>query len=269
MAKTLELDQTTTKSILDASAKMLPSFSFSLTPPENATPMYQMIGTLIDKPDLYKEVKQKSIEKARSFLPVCQKAITESQDRFLTATKIAVAGNVIDLASEFHFDLETELTKVLHTDFAIDDSGKLYQQLANSSSVVYLADNAGENVFDFLYIETLLTLFKDIKVYYFVRSKPIINDITLEDLIDDPIHSVATVIESGVETPGIITKNLSKEAKSLFESADCIISKGMGNYECLSHETSYPIYYLLKVKCNVVASALSRDVGDIICKSSL
>lgn len=237
------------------------------TPPQNATPMYQMISELLDKPDLYKEVKEKSIQKAKAFIPECQKAIDESQDPFLTATKIAVAGNVIDLASEFTFDLGTELAKVLQTDFAIDDSSQLLNRLKASKEVVYLADNAGENVFDALYIKTLKALFPKICVYYFVRSSPIINDITYDELKNDMINDVALLVDSGVETPGIVIENLHENAREIFEKADCIISKGMGNFECLSTHKAYPIYYLLKVKCNVVANELKQNVGDIICKS--
>jgi len=262
------LDEKTSKKVLDESAKLIPSFSLELTPPQNATPMYHMISNLLKKPDIYKEVKEKSIKKAEAFIPQCKKAIEESKEPFLTATKIAVAGNVIDLASEYNFDLESELKKVLKTDFAIDDSDDLYKRLKKSVKVVYLADNAGENVFDRLYIETLKKLFKDIKVYYFVRSTPIINDITYDDLIHDPIHDIATVIDSGVQTPGIVIDDLNKKARALFETADCIISKGMGNYECLSENKDYPLYYLLKVKCTVVANSLAMDVGDIICKRS-
>lgn len=268
MTKELGLDEKTTKKVLDESAKMLPTFSMDKTPPKNATPMYQMISKLLRKPDLYKEVKEKSIEKAEAFIPECKKAIQESSNPFLTATKIAVAGNVIDLASEFEFDLETELEKVLKTDFAIDHSKQLLEKLQNSVTIVYLADNAGENVFDRLYIETLKDLFKDIEVYYFVRSTPIINDITYDELKEDSINKIATLIDSGVQTPGIIIEDLNVEAKALFDNADCIISKGMGNFECLSENLDYPIYYLLKVKCNVVANALKKEVGDIICKSA-
>lgn len=262
------MDEKTSKKVLDESAKLIPSFSLDLTPPQNATPMYHMISDLLQKQDLYKEVKEKSIQKAEAFIPECKKAIEESNNQFLTATKIAVAGNVIDLASEYNFDLETELEKVLKTDFSIDNSSDLHKTLQKSNTVVYLADNAGENVFDKLYIETLKLLFKDIKVYYFVRSTPIINDITYDELKHDSINDVATLIDSGVQTPGIVIEYLNKEARELFEKADCIISKGMGNYECLSENKDYPLYYLLKVKCSVVANSLDMDVGDIICKKT-
>ena len=268
VTQTLGLDHQKSKEILDASAKMLPTFSLSLTPPQNATPMYEMMAEKLHTDDIYAKEKKEAISHAQSLLPYCQKLIDESDDPFFTATKIAVAGNVIDLASEFTYDLEDEIAKVLQSDFAINDLQDLYDCVKKSKTVVYLADNAGENVFDRLFIQTLKSLFPDIKIYYFVRSKPIINDICFDDLKHDPIHRFAKVVNSGVVTPGIVFDALSPEAKKLFLSADCIISKGMGNYECLSDYKEFSLYYLLKVKCHVVARALGLKPGDVVCKNA-
>ncbi len=260
------LDERKSKLILDESAKLLPAFRMDLTPPQNALAMYERISQLLSRDDIYKEFKERSISSAKESIPYARELIKKSSDIFLTATKIAVAGNVIDLASQVRFDLKSELEKVLDIDFTIDDSSLLYSRLKSSSRVVYLADNAGENVFDTLYIEILKEIFPDIEFYYFVRSRPIINDITYSELKDDPINELATLIDSGIRTPGVIVENLNKEAKELFLSADCIISKGMGNYECLNHHNRYPIFFLLKVKCSVVASAVGAEIGTTICK---
>jgi uncharacterized protein with ATP-grasp and redox domains len=105
-------------------------------------------------------------------------------------------------------------------------------------------------------------------IYYFVRSRPIINDVTVYDLVNDPIHDIATVINSGMYTPGLLLEKLEGEAKELFFSADTIISKGMGNYECLSDYKESSLYYLLKVKCQVVARSLKLEPGDLVCKNA-
>ncbi len=266
VTKTLGLDPNQSKNILDESAKMLPEFSLSKTPPQNAKPMYEMMARVLKTDDIYKKEKKEAIKLATKLMPFARSLISKSNNPFVTATKIAVSGNVIDLASEFVYDLEEEINKVLHTKFAFDDINTLYKNIQKSKTLVYLADNAGENVFDRLYIETIKKLFKSIKIYYFVRAKPIINDICFDDLKDDEIHKYATVINSGVSTPGIVFEDLSSEAKKLFLEADCIISKGMGNYECLSDYKEFSIYYLLKVKCRVVARDLGLDPGDLVCK---
>jgi len=42
-----------------------------------------------------------------------------------------------------------------------------------------------------------------------------------------------------------------------------IITKGQGNYENLN-EISWPIVFLLKIKCQVVAEDLGRKIGNIV-----
>ena len=45
-----------------------------------------------------------------------------------------------------------------------------------------------------------------------------------------------------------------------FAAADLIISKGQGNFETLS-ETRAPLYFLLMVKCQVVADHIAALTG--------
>jgi len=227
----------------------------SKTPPQNATPMYQMISTLLDKPDLYKEVKEKSIQKAISFIPKCEASIQKSNNPFLTATKIAVAGNVIDLASEFSFDLEDELSKVFDTDFSHDDFIKFKNQLNDAKNIVILGDNVGEHIFDFMFVEVLKELYPHAKYSYFVRGKPIINDVTMNEALACGFNELCELVDSGVDTPGFVYARATSHAKILFDRADVVISKGMGNYECLSPSHRENICFLLKVKCEVVANS--------------
>ncbi len=266
VTKTLKLEQKKTKEILDIAASFVPKFTFDKTPPQNAAPMYEAIANYLKVDDLYKEIKRDSIQKAKMLEPKAKQFIEEAEDQFVTATKVAVVGNVIDLASEVIFDLESEVENVINSSFAIDHTKELERALESAKEVAYLADNAGENIFDALYIEYLLKRFPKLKIYYFVRTKPIINDLTIDDLKGDRLNSLTTIVDSGIETPGIIYEDLKPEAKEIFDRADIIISKGMGNYECLSDMVNFPLYFLLKIKCNVVASSLKSNIGDIICK---
>ncbi len=102
--------------------------------------------------------------------------------------------------------------------------------------------------------------------YYFVRGKPIINDVTVREAKEAGFDELCHLVDSGVNTPGFAYSRATKEAQELFDSADLVISKGMGNYECLSPSHRKEICFLLKVKCGVVASSLNAEVGDIICK---
>ena len=51
---------------------------------------------------------------------------------------------------------------------------------------------------------------------------------------------------------------------SLFTEADLIISKGQGNLEGLIHLKDKRIFFLLMVKCDVIAEKLNVKKGDFV-----
>ncbi len=257
------------EAIIALAHQHISTFDVNLTPPHNATPLYEAMAKYLGVEDLYGELKFASSQKAKTFVPLCELHIQKSVYPLLTATKTAIAGNVIDLASVMMYDLEEELAKIYDIPFAIDDFLTLEARLEQTQTLVYLADNAGEEIFDKLYIQTIRSLFPAIEVYYFVRGRPIINDLTCKDALASNMQEVATIIDSGVPTPGLAMELMSPFALALFKKAECIIAKGMGNYECLGEVENLPIFFLLKVKCSVVANAIGAKLGDIICKKGV
>ena len=254
------------KEITSTIEMMSKDFSFDDTPPEIASFVYEKMAEIANKHDLYDEVKENSTKKALSFVPLLKEKLLESDDKFLTATKIAVAGNVIDLAAQVEFDLDEELAKIFHTDFAHDDVDILKKKLQNSKTVLLIGDNVGEHIFDYMFIEILKELYPKIKFSYMVRGNPIINDVTMKEAKEAKFDELCELIDSGVNTPGFAYPRANDYSKELFDNVDLVISKGMGNYECLSPSHRENICFLLKVKCDVVARSLNKIVGDIICK---
>ncbi len=265
----LEVDEKQRQTVLKTAQEHIANFDLNQTPPFNAAPLYEDIAKLLGVEDIYKDFKKESSKKAKAFVPFCESKIKNSQNKLFDATKTAIAGNVIDLGAGILYDLEEELQKIYTTPFAIDDFSMLEEALSRASSVVYLADNAGEEIFDKLYIETIRELYPSINIYYFVRGRPIINDLTYAEALSSGLDSVSTVIDSGVPTPGLTIELMKKEAREIFYKADLIISKGMGNYECLGDTPNLPIFFLFKVKCKVVARAAGACMGDIVCKKGI
>ena len=257
-----ELSHKLTSTVEELSKK----FSFKQSPPEIASYVYEKMAEIANKADLYDEVKELSTKKALSFIPLLKKKLLESEDKLLTATKIAVAGNVIDLAAAVEFDLAEELTKVFDTHFAHNDFEYLRNELFNSKEVVILGDNVGEHIFDYMFVEVLKELYPQARYTYMVRGNPIINDVTMKEAKECGFDLLCSLVDSGVNTPGFTYNRANKQSQDLFDQADLIISKGMGNYECLSPSHRENICFLLKVKCGVVANSLKKEVGDIICK---
>jgi len=267
VASTINADEKLSSEILQAVEEMAPGFSFNQSPPEVASAVYEKMAEIAGKDDLYDEVKKLSTLKAQEFVPYLEKEVSSSKTPLLTATKIAVAGNVIDLAAEYAFDLNEELDKIFHTSFAINDFALLEEKLGKVSTVLYIADNAGEHIFDLIYVKTILSLYPNIKLSYMTRGNAIINDVTFEEAKKAGFAEVCELVNSGVNTPGFVYERANIASQKLFDESDLIITKGMGNYECLSHIQRENLYFLLKVKCNVVANSIGKEVGDIICKA--
>ena len=266
VAHAIEADEALEKELFQRVQQMSHSFSFSLTPPEIAADVYETMAQIANRYDLYAQVKKDSTQKALAFVPFLKEKIENSDDKLLTATKIAVAGNVIDLAAEVAFDLQEEIDKIFDTPFAYNDFEALRERLHTAKSVVILGDNVGEHIFDFLFIEVLKELYPQIDFSYMVRGKPIINDVTIKEAKEAGFESLCELIDSGVNTPGFAYSRADSYAKNVFDKADLIISKGMGNYESLSPSHRGNICFLLKVKCAVVAKSLQKEIGDIVCK---
>jgi hypothetical protein len=266
VAAAIKADAKLEKKLVSTVEQMSKSFSFSQTPPQIAADVYAKMAQIANKKDLYDEMKKLSTQKALSFVPFLEQKLAQSDDRLLTATKIAVAGNVIDLAAQVNFDLQEELEKIFAIDFAHNDFSSMKSALSQAASVLIIGDNVGEHIFDYIFAETLQKLYPNAVIYYMVRGMPIINDVTMQEAKEAGFEKICTLVDSGVNTPGFDYARASKEAQKLYDSVDMVISKGMGNFESLSPTHRDDVYFLLKVKCNVVANFLGKEVGDIICK---
>jgi len=134
--------------------------------------------------------------------------------------------------------------------------------LARAKQILFLADNAGETVFDRVLIEILGR-----PVTFVVKSGPILNDATRSEALASGLDEVATIIESGSDAPGTVLDLCSSDLRQRFADADLIIAKGQANYETLSEKTG-PVFFLLQIKCQVVARDLGLPVKSAVLKRS-
>ncbi len=254
-------DEKTIKTVLDEVGCTIKGFSLSQSPPEMAAVIYKKIKQITFVDDPYQNIKRLNIEEALQLYPKLKILIEKSDNRLLTAIRIAIAGNVIDLGIDKQFNIIQDLSLILNQKFAILDLQQFVQRLEGAKSILYLGDNAGESVFDRILIEELGK-----KVTYVVREVPIINDVTYADAVSSGIHKVAEIISSGSTAPATLLQLCNEEFKERFNKADMIISKGQGNFEGLS-DSDRPIFFLLKAKCRIIANELGVKEDDIILKS--
>jgi len=264
----LNLDEKTAGKVLQKSAFILSKYALDVEPPVVASEVYESISEITKKNDLYEKEKKEAINEALKFKPMLKDMLAKSNNRLFDACKIAVAGNVIDLGVNQEYDLSKEIKRIFEMDFFKNDFNEFKQKALNAKNICYLADNAGENVFDEILIETIKEFNPEVKVYYLVRGKPVINDVTVKDLKGLDIFKMAEVIDSGVDSPGFCLEKANEKAKDIFYNADIVISKGMGNFECLYEEVNREIFYFFKVKCDVVARKSKSKKGEYMLMKS-
>lgn len=247
-----------TREIIQETLETLKHIPDGATPPEIGARVHDLVREMVGRDDPYLSVKREATEKALGMVTDLHQIIEESDDPFSTALRISIAGNIMDFGPNPDYDLWEVVMRVLHQPPAIDEMETLRESIDRVDSVLFIADNAGETVFDRLFIERIPK-----PVTYVVRGGPVINDATIEDAVLAGIDSVAEIIDTGVRFPGVVLSKSSLEFQKRFKSAPLILAKGMGNYETLS-EVDAPIYFLFQVKCPIVGRDVGADVGDVI-----
>ncbi|MGI6657302.1 MAG: damage-control phosphatase ARMT1 family protein [Desulfobulbus sp.] len=232
---------------------MLAGFSPDLPSPENAVRYYRYIAAQTGVADPYHAEKAESTRFALSVEEQVRACIRQEPDPLRAALLFAINGNVLDYGAQYLLDRSTILD-ACRTVPVIDHFARLQHVVRRKPAILYLADNCGEIVFDKLLIEQLLA--RGCRVTLVVRGSPIINDATMADAEACGLTALCPVIDNGADLPGTSLAQGSETLRRLFSTADCIISKGMGNFECLS-DVCGPLFFLFIVKCNTVLRYLA------------
>lgn len=233
--------------------------------PVVATHIHRVAKQFILTSDIYAEEKEQANAILMASYSKWKKLVLNSNDHFALAAKLAVIGNIIDYgAHSAPDDIEQFIEEKINGGFEIDHSKLLYDAINKANKVLYLGDNAGEIVFDRIFIETI----NHPDLTFVVRGKPILNDITMHDAHRVGISNICKVIDNGNDVPSTILELSSPKFVDEFNQADLIISKGQGNYEGLIDNKSSKLFFLLMTKCDVVADLLHTKKGALVIKQN-
>ncbi len=260
------------RKVIDAVARVIPEISMDTSPPEMGRVIHDIVKKSYGVDDPYRDIKIKSNRLAVGVKDRFKKKIESSSNKLLDSVELAIAGNIIDYGVKNTLNVEAELENILKGEHkAIQNVSrelfnfdKFNMVLEKAQNILYLADNAGETVFDLLLIEQIKKMYKDKNIIYAVKEKPIINDALVEDARLCGIDKKAEVISSGADAPGTVLSICSKYFLKTFEHADMVISKGQGNFEALSSSSKRPVFFLFMAKCGVVAQHVGCNIGSIL-----
>ena len=227
---------------------------------EIGTKRDRIIRKLTSNNDPYKYNKKLANQKALKMLPQAKKFVKSGynqQEHFKKACLCAIVGNIMEFDIPGHKFTLNSMAKVLREaskDLAIDDIDKAYALAKKANSVLYLADNAGEIVFDTLLVEQLKNM--GLKVIYVVKGGPVINDATMEDVEISNMDKLADeVITTGCDAVGLQKKEASAEFLKAYDDAELVFAKGMGYAETLTeYKLTKPHLLMFRTKCVPVAN---------------
>ena len=246
--------------------RVLGEMNLRQSPPAMAQRIHRLIRELTGQADPYREIKDRFNRLALDLYPQLKVQIEGSGDRLEMAVRLAIAGNVIDMGVNNHLTdehIHEAIDHALKTPFDAD-LASFREAVSIAKNILYLADNAGEIVFDKLLIEQLPLE----KVTVAVKGLPIINDATMADAETAGLTELVEVIDNGSDAPGTILDDCSEAFRQRFDEADLVIAKGQGNYETLS-DVDKDIFFILKAKCSVIARDLGCQVGSLILRRSM
>ncbi len=235
-------------------------FRPTTVPADIGTKRDRLIKQLTGNNDPYKRNKKMSNEKAMKLLPYARKIVEAGytqQERFKKACLCAIVGNIMEFdipGHKFSFKTLTKSFREAAKDLVVDDVDRAYELAKKARSVLYLADNAGEIVFDTLLVEQLKNM--GLKVTYVVKGGPVINDATLEDVEPSGMGKLAdNILTTGTDAVGLLPKEVSQEFLKVYEAAELVFAKGMGYAETLTElKLTKPHLLLFRTKCNPVAN---------------
>jgi uncharacterized protein with ATP-grasp and redox domains len=258
-------DEAIQEQVLRETLRAAAEMDLRRSPPAMAQQIHRIIRRLTGAPDPYRAAKEHFNQVALAMYPKLAAEVDASDRPLETAVRFAIAGNVIDLGTQMGLDEAAVHEAVAHARHAPlrADLTELASRAVVAEQILYLADNAGELVFDRLLIEQLGRE----KITVAVKGSPILNDATREDAEAAGLMGFVAVIDNGSDAPGTLLGDCSNAFRARFAEADLVVAKGQGNYETLSRAPR-DVFFILKAKCPVIAEDLGCEVGSLVLRQS-
>lgn len=211
--------------------------------------------------DPYQDLKDRMNTMALQLLPTLEEVVRRHANPREAAVRAAIAGNLLDAGSKSRLtpeELPARMRDIWNMPL-VGPVDAIFQAAQEAKCILYIADNAGEIVFDRLLLEALPTE----KVTVVVRGMPVLNDATLVDAEVAGIPELVPVMSNGSDAPGTVMEQCSTDFRLWFHRADLIIAKGQGNFETLC-DMAKKGFCLFTVKCPAIAARAHAAVGDMV-----
>ncbi len=237
-----------------------------------ATWSFRLVKKLTGVEDPYAAVKARANRAGARLARLAEELlqhIDDSRERVMLCCRLSATANSIDFGvAGYSFSLKSLEEQMWSSKLAIDDSGRLFEDVVEVGEACMLLDNAGEAIIDALLARELRGL--GVRVKAVVKSKPFQNDITVREFLELGLDRwFDSYIATGSDASSLIPGEVDESVVHEVWSTPVIIAKGMAHYETLSDPAAAPparVYFILKAKCAPIARSLGVDPGGLVVK---
>ena len=243
--------------------EQLSKIDFNKSNPEIIGMIFELVKKHLNNEDPYQEIRQYYNNLFLQSYDDFDKKINS----FKTAIKYAIIGNIIDFSpinNQEITKIDDWFDNIDNLSLTIDHVDKLINDIKKAKTILYLGDNCGEICLDKLLLKRIKQLNPSLKIYFGVRGKPVVNDSIESDAYEVGIDEYASIISNGDNSLGTILSRTSAQFNLIYQNCDFVIAKGQANFESLSEENK-KIYFLLMVKCGVIAKYINVPEKSLVC----
>lgn len=243
--------------------EQLSKIDFNKSNPEIIGMIFELVKKHLNNEDPYQEIRQYYNNLFLQSYDDFDKKINS----FKTAIKYAIIGNIIDFSpinNQEITKIDDWFDNIDNLSLTIDHVDKLINDIKKAKIILYLGDNCGEICLDKLLLKRIKQLNPSLKIYFGVRGKPVVNDSIESDAYEVGIDEYASIISNGDNSLGTILSRTSAQFNQIYQNCDFVIAKGQANFESLSEENK-KIYFLLMVKCGVIAKYINVPEKSLVC----
>lgn len=243
--------------------EQLSKIDFNKSNPEIIGMIFELVKKHLNNEDPYQEIRQYYNNLFLQSYDDFDKKINS----FKTAIKYAIIGNIIDFSpinNQEITKIDDWFDNIDNLSLTLDHVDKLINDIKKAKTILYLGDNCGEICLDKLLLKRIKQLNPSLKIYFGVRGKPVVNDSIESDAYEVGIDEYASIISNGDNSLGTILSRTSAQFNQIYQNCDFVIAKGQANFESLSEENK-KIYFLLMVKCGVIAKYINVPEKSLVC----
>ncbi len=179
---------------------------------------------------------------------------------YRTALRIALAGTLVDFLQQSHEEIISTVDSLIIRQLAVDHYPELSQKTNRNSRVLYLGDQAGEIVFDRLFIRYMGAR----HITYVVNDCQAGLTASGQDADYVDMRHYAHVLSNGCNTPHTSLELGTERLQKEFEQATVIIAKGQSNLEALFDLHDPRVFALFTCQCKRAAQEFHIEMGDTV-----